>query len=49
MNISNYYRALGMDPFDVAIPLTFHIKSANDPEYHKFVQMYNSFEKSKAN
>lgn len=27
MNISNYYRALKYDPFEVAIPLTFHIKS----------------------
>ena len=27
MNISSYYRMLGVDPFDVAIPLTFHIKS----------------------
>lgn len=27
MNISNYYRSLGYDPFEVAIPLTFHIKS----------------------
>jgi hypothetical protein len=27
MNISNYYRAMGVEPFDVAIPLTFHIKS----------------------
>ena len=27
MNLSNYYKALGYDPFDVAIPLTFHIKS----------------------
>ena len=33
MNISNYYRNLGCDPFDVAIPLTFHIKSVNDGEY----------------
>lgn len=33
MNISNYYRSLGQDPFEVAIPLTFHIKSPSDPEY----------------
>jgi hypothetical protein len=27
LNISSYYRAIGIDPFEVAIPLTFHIKS----------------------
>lgn len=31
MNVSNYYKALGYDPFDVAIPLTFHVKSCSDP------------------
>lgn len=31
-----------MDPFEVAIPLTFHIKSGqDDPEYFKFVETYN--------
>lgn len=33
MNMSNYYKRLGLCPFEVAIPLTFHIKSQNDPEY----------------
>jgi len=27
MNVVNYYKALNHDPFEVAIPLTFHIKS----------------------
>ena len=27
MNMNNYYRAMNQDPFEVAIPLTFHIKS----------------------
>jgi tubulin---tyrosine ligase len=25
--VINYYKALNHDPFEVAIPLTFHIKS----------------------
>jgi hypothetical protein len=34
VNMNNYYRALGLDPFECAIPLTFHIKSGQgDPEY----------------
>ena len=32
---------LGHDPFDVAIPLTFHIKSTSDPEFEKFERMFN--------
>jgi hypothetical protein len=43
MNISLYYQALKQDPFDVAIPLTFHIKTHTDPEYQRFVQVYNKF------
>jgi hypothetical protein len=41
MNISNYYRSLNLDPFEVAIPLTFHIKSPNDSEYQRFIQVFN--------
>jgi len=41
MNISNYYRSLNYDPFEVAIPLTFHIKSPNDNEYQRFVQVFH--------
>ena len=40
INVSNYYKALGYDPFDVAIPLTFHVKSCSDPEYSRFEQMF---------
>lgn len=42
MNISNYYKQLGYDPFDVAIPLTFHVKSQSDPEYSRFEKVFNS-------
>ena len=37
-NVSNYYNAQGICPFEVAIPLTFNIKSPSnsDPEYIKF-------------
>jgi hypothetical protein len=49
MNIANYYRALDFDPFEVAIPLTFHIKSQSDPEYAKFEQTYNQLQKDKTN
>jgi hypothetical protein len=41
MNISTFYKMLGFDPFEVAIPLTFHIKSGNDPEYSRFEKVYN--------
>ncbi len=47
MNISSYYKALGYDPFDVAIPLTFHVKSVSDPECDRFVEIYNKFQNEK--
>lgn len=40
MNMVSYYRKLDLDPFDVAIPLTFHIKSSSDQEYEKFIKVY---------
>ena len=40
MNVANYYKALGYDPFDVAIPLTFHVKSQSDPEYSRFEKVF---------
>ena len=49
MNISQYYRAAGYDPFDVAIPLTFHIKTSSDPEYACFEQEFKRNEFSKCN
>ena len=50
VNMNSYYRALGLDPFEVAIPLTFHIKSgANDPEFLKFLNFYKNYEQSKEN
>ena len=49
VNISNYYRSLNIDPFEVAIPLTFHIKSPNDSEYKRFVDIYHQFKKEKGN
>jgi len=32
-NMSNYYKKLGYDPFEVAIPLTFHIRTTSDDEF----------------
>jgi tubulin---tyrosine ligase len=49
MNISQYYKAMGLDPFEVAIPLTFHIKSANDPEYTRFERVFQSNQSSRKN
>jgi len=49
MNISNYYRSLGVDPFEVAIPLTFHIKSKQHPEFKRFTEIYAQFKKDKDN
>ena len=45
MNMCNYYNKLGLDPFEVAIHLTFHIKSQTDPEYARFIEKFNRFEK----
>jgi len=42
MNMSNYYKALGFDPFEVAIPLTFHVKSSSDPEYARFERLFKT-------
>lgn len=47
LNISNYYRSIGYDPFDVAIPLTFHIKSQNDPDFKNFEEVFNKFKQKK--
>lgn len=41
INIHTYYTRLGLDPFIVAIPLTFHIKSPDDLEYQKFDEFYH--------
>ena len=37
-NVRNYYLAMGVDPFEAAIPLTFHVKipTNTDSEYNKF-------------
>jgi len=45
LNISTYYRAMGINPFEVAIPLTFNVKSPqnNDSEYIKFTRAYKQF------
>ena len=37
MNLQHYYRLLKMDPFEVAIPLTFHIKSVGDASFKDFI------------
>ena len=46
-NMSNYYRAQGIDPFEVALPLTFNVKEASnsDEEFVKFLQAYKAFER----
>lgn len=49
MNMCNYYTRLGLCPFEVAIPLTFHIKSQTDPEYAKFIQHFNKLAKQEDN
>ncbi len=36
LNLKTYYEGLGVDPFEVAIPLTFHIKQQSDPEFLRF-------------
>ena len=48
-NISNYYNSQGYDPFEVAIPLTFNVKtpSNSDPEYIKFTKAYKECERKK--
>lgn len=40
MNMCLYYRKLGLDPFEVALPVTFHIKSQVDPEYTRFTEYF---------
>ena len=41
-HVSNYYLAMGIDPFQAAIPLTYHVKSPDggDPEFTKFTKTY---------
>lgn len=41
MNMCSYYKKLKLDPFEVAIPLTFHIKTQNDPEFKSFISYFN--------
>jgi len=47
LNVSKYYRAMGINPFEVAIPLTFNVKtpSTRDAEYNQFTRAYKQFEK----
>jgi hypothetical protein len=42
INMVQYYEALDMDPYETAIPLTFHIKHTNpsDPNYTQFLHHY---------
>ena len=48
-NISSYYNAQGIDPFEVAIPLTFNVRSPDhsDMEYKKFTKAYKHFAEKK--
>ena len=49
LNISTYYQAMGINPFEVAIPLTFNVKhpNASDSEFLKFTRAYKAFESQK--
>ncbi len=47
MNICNYYTKQGIDPFEVAIPITYHIKSLADPEAARFISYFNELQKIK--
>lgn len=47
MNMCLYYKAIGYDPFEVAIPITFHIKSMNDPEFGNFTRKYSELANQK--
>lgn len=42
-NIVRYYRHRQMDPFEIAIPLTFHIRhvGSNDADYMAFIRAFN--------
>jgi hypothetical protein len=48
--MKKYYSLRGLNLFD-ALPLTFHIKGIEDPEYRNFLIQFNRFDdmkKSKA-
>jgi len=49
INVSSYYRAMGINPFEVAIPLTFNVKSSHsgDSEFQKFTRAYQQFQQQK--
>lgn len=49
LNLKTYYEGLGVDPFEVAIPLTFHIKQQSDPEFLRFQEVYNRYALDKSN
>ena len=46
MNLKNYYQKLGLNPFEVAIPVTFHIKKANDADFTRFSDYFNRVKKT---
>lgn len=46
-NMTQYYKLVGADPFDV-LPLTFHIEhSLRDPEFQRFKSYYHAIEQEK--
>lgn len=49
LNVSTYYRAMGINPFEVAIPLTFNVKTPHtgDAEYNRFTRAYKQFQQQK--
>jgi len=49
MNVSTYFKAMGINPFEVAIPLTFNVKTvhSNDAEFARFTRAYKQFEQQR--
>lgn len=48
MNLKNYYECLKEDPFAI-LPITFHLKGLDDPEYKNFKECFNSISQEIAN
>lgn len=45
LNMRNYYRSIGKDPFEV-LPVTFVVEDGlNDPEFDRFEEFFKGVEK----
>jgi tubulin--tyrosine ligase len=49
LNVCEYFKELKKDPFKVAIPLTFHVKSSSDPEFNRFEHVFKAANKGDLN